>query len=365
MINDSCLLQTSSRSVEDLFLAMRRIVTHYPEHVEEIREPFLTGTAFFPGGYGTWRDHPDAPAPALPIDDVVFIGHNFDGTQSKASTNVTNNHIDELDTRTWKGMKRMFEDLGDRIDRRKCFFTNALMGKRVGKPMGRARFDRHYHPQCLELLKTQIAWTRPRVVVALGSHTISHFRRASPEIVEAWNDDDTLKSIYQRNASVLRVSFGGCNRVCVVALIPHAMAWAPIEKKGMPAHDLRCLQILRALDAAWFLQVEGAVRRDVPSADIEVVDLHTTTFASGHAGVVLRVADRSAILSPSLDRGRERWHAARVQQRDARSSVVGKSSVQETANAISQLLHWTRTRIPLHPERRDGDQVGPERLRNP
>lgn len=239
--------------IDDLFRAMRRIVTHYPEHVREIPEAFLPGSAFFPGGAGTWRDLPDAPRLNLPTDGILFIGHNFDGTESKANAKEDTDRIDELTSSTWFGMAALLGNLRLRLDSNECFFTNALMGMRMGAAAGTVRGDRCYYLQCQAFLRLQIRWTKPRVVVVLGPKTLSRFRAISPELRAAWANLHTLKAIDRAGTAVVDATFDGHR--CVVTIIPHPSAWP--GRKNYDIFRDRAEKIGRALETRRLIDQSG------------------------------------------------------------------------------------------------------------
>jgi hypothetical protein len=239
-------------NTDDLFRGMRRVVRHYPEHVQEISQAFLPGTAFFPGGAGTWRDLPNAPRANLPTDGILFVGHNFDGTESKANAKDDYDRIDELNSSTWLGMAALLGNLLLRLDSSDCFFTNALMGMRKGAAAGPVRGDRCYYLQCQAFLRLQIRWTKPRILVVLGPKTLTQFRAISPELRAAWGSLHTLKAIDRADAAVVDATFDGHR--CVVTIIPHPSAWP-----GRKDYDIfrdraekigRALEMRRLIDAS-------------------------------------------------------------------------------------------------------------------
>lgn len=233
-----------ARTVNELFRAMKRIVTTYPSGtdpdgsewgVRPIQEPvpYLKGTAFFPGGYGVWRTDPTLPVPLIPVGGPLFVGHNFDGTESKEKSDDRPGRIDELDSETWQGMFTILGDLQLRIHYDRCFFTNALMGERIGEASGAVRVGRgadgrRYLHQCESFLRLQIRWARPRVLVVLGAHTIDRFRAICPELHAAWRGLGSLVKIDAAAATVIAATIDG--HCCTVAIVPHPAAWP--NRKG-------------------------------------------------------------------------------------------------------------------------------------
>jgi hypothetical protein len=230
--------------MSELFRAMKRIVTTYPSGanpdgsewgVQPIQEPFpyLKGTAFFPGGYGVWRADPTMLAPSIPVGGTLFVGHNFDGTESKAKSDNRAGRIDELDSETWQGMFTILGDLRLKLEYDRCFFTNALMGERIGEASGAVRVGRgvdgrRYLRQCEAFLRLQIRWTKPRVLVVLGAHTIDRFRAISRDLHTAWRGLGSLVKIDAAAASIIGTTID--RHYCTVVIIPHPVAWP--NRKG-------------------------------------------------------------------------------------------------------------------------------------
>jgi hypothetical protein len=260
MPNEKISMRT--RSVDELFRAMKRVVTTYPcganadgskWGVRSIQEPFpyLKGTAFFPGGYGVWRADATMPAPSIPVDGTMFVGHNFDGTESEAKKDDGPNRIDELDSDTWQGMLAILGDLELKIAYDRCFFTNALMGERIGEAAGSVRVGRgadgrRYLHQCEAFLRLQIRWTRPRVLVVLGAQTIDRFRAISHDLHLAWRGRGSLVKIHGASASIVGATVD--RHSCTVVIIPHPVAWP--NRKGYDVGADRIRKLRAAFDHA-------------------------------------------------------------------------------------------------------------------
>jgi uracil-DNA glycosylase len=260
MPNDQIRMRT--RSVNELLRAMKRIVTTYPSGanadgsewgVKPIQAPFpcLKGTAFFSGGYGVWRDDPTIPAPSVPVEGTLFVGHNFDGTESEAKSGNCPNRIDEPDSDTWKGMLAILGNLELKITSERCFFTNALMGERIGEAAGSIRVGRgangqRYLHQCEAFLRLQIRWARPRILVVLGAQTIERFRAISCDLHVVWRGCESLVKIDGASASIIQATVD--RHRCTVVIIPHPAAWP--NRKGYDVSADRILKLRAAFSHA-------------------------------------------------------------------------------------------------------------------
>ena len=98
----------------------------YPDGLVAVPE-VMRGTAFFPGGYGLWREV-GGPLPRMPLGEVMVLGQDF-GKKTDYEKALRIGH--ELDTSTtWRHLCPLLRDA--RISPECCFFTNAYMGLRTG-----------------------------------------------------------------------------------------------------------------------------------------------------------------------------------------------------------------------------------------
>src|SRR5580700_4815256 len=99
----------------------------YPNGVIRISKR-ISGTAFFPGGYGLWNTQPDVPLPAMPVGGVMIVGHNFD---SEVGFEYSLNHPGKnLKSSTWRNLLAFLKQV--EILPEWCFFTNAYVGLQSG-----------------------------------------------------------------------------------------------------------------------------------------------------------------------------------------------------------------------------------------
>ena len=60
----------------ELLWRLQRRVAPNPTNVVPVPAP-IQGTAFFPGGFGLWREDVSRPLPAWPLGGVMILGHDF------------------------------------------------------------------------------------------------------------------------------------------------------------------------------------------------------------------------------------------------------------------------------------------------
>src|SRR5690242_9461147 len=118
--------------VENLFALLAQ-VEPYPAGVVAPRGR-ISGTAFFPGGWGLWGTAADQDVPPMPIGGVMVLGHNFDSEVGFAYS--LSHEGEKLKGPTWRTLRRVLTQA--RIALEACFFTNAYMGLKAGsEPTGK------------------------------------------------------------------------------------------------------------------------------------------------------------------------------------------------------------------------------------
>ena len=211
-------MTTVEAPLDQLRRAMQTTVTAY--HADHVIAPTerIAGTSFFPGGDGLWN-----PTLAFPERPVMIVGHNFDGLAAYRAS--VERGCEDLSSPTWKQLQAWFDQLPLSLDQ--CFFTNALMGIKVGSATGAIRAPRPYRSQCRAFLLQQIEIVRPRLIVTLGSHVLAILRPLSSELQTHWRSGNSLAALDRADAAIVRgASFGRARNVNVVALT-HPSYWAP------------------------------------------------------------------------------------------------------------------------------------------
>ena len=180
----------------------------------------MRGTAFFPGGYGLWREV-GGHLPPMPLGEVMVLGQDFGKTKDYREA-LRIGH--ELDTSTtWRHLCPLLRDA--RISPECCFFTNAYMGLRTGRSStGPSPGTKHkgFWQWCQSFLREQLAEQKPRLIAVLGLEAAELIASVSPDLA-AWRKKRghlKWRDLYDAGPLKRGVDFGdGATRVTVVALL--------------------------------------------------------------------------------------------------------------------------------------------------
>ena len=168
-------LPSGQHPVEQLFDRLKDI--DYPDGVCAVPE-MISGTGFFPGGSGLWREKPGGPLPPMPLGKIMVLGHNFGKEDDHNKARRVGN---ELNTPTWKGLLPLLDSVD--IRREHCFFTNVYMGLTHGKSnQGQFTGDGTFKRRCESFLGEQIAELKPRLILALGGFVPGPLASRSPDL---------------------------------------------------------------------------------------------------------------------------------------------------------------------------------------
>jgi uracil-DNA glycosylase len=190
----------------------------YPKGVIRISKR-ISGTAFFPGGYGLWNTQPDKPLPPMPIGGVMVVGHNFD---SEASFNRSFSHAGEnLKGSTWRNLLAFLKQV--EILPERCFFTNAYVGLQAGnRAVGSfpGKRDPEYVCWCQNFLLEQIKLMQPQFILTLGAYLPSFMAPLSPALKHVWSGVKSLTMLDEKGDALVFPSFfeGVLHPIAVVAL---------------------------------------------------------------------------------------------------------------------------------------------------
>lgn len=186
--------ESGQRPVEELVDRLEDMDIDYPEG-EVIRVPErISGTAFFPGGYGLWQgEGPDGP---FPHGGVMVLGQDFHSERNYRKSYSVGH---ELDTPTWKHLPEILKRASIRLE--ECFFTNAYMGLRTDcRSTGRSpgANNRRFRQQCESFfLEKQLPTQQPGLILALGLEVVKFIASLSPNLAEwkgrcTWGDLDAV-----------------------------------------------------------------------------------------------------------------------------------------------------------------------------
>ncbi|GAB4491665.1 MAG: hypothetical protein OHK0019_12190 [Saprospiraceae bacterium] len=121
----------------------------------------IEGNGFFPGASGTSDGFQKKEKPILILGQDQDREEGFEKSKGKKG---------EEYTPTWKHLQMVLEEGGITLE--DCFFTNCLLGVRksasinTGKSPGFA--DPRFVAECAELLRSEIEFFQPKIILCLG-----------------------------------------------------------------------------------------------------------------------------------------------------------------------------------------------------
>jgi len=209
-----------------------RDIEPYPDGVVAVPAR-ITGTAFFPGGYGLWNPRRIEPPPPLPVGGIMILGHDFHSRAAfersfEAGGEVTDGPRSTYRTgSTWRNLLPLLEKAGIRPE--ECFFTNAYMGLREGDATT-GRFPGSRDPQfvarCQRFFITQLRAQQPSIILALGAWVPQFLAPLSAQLSK-WRDQRSLDAIDDAGPVVPGTRFDGYDRECVVVALTHPSLRGP------------------------------------------------------------------------------------------------------------------------------------------
>ena len=251
--------------VEYLFNEQKKVTRDRKGKVTPVQE-MIAQNAFFPGGSGLWttptneeqqilprhlqacRSFFDNPVPIMPVGKVMVLGNDF-GQKWWHEKCLRKDDYD-LDSNTWKNLLLFLKDAD--IRPKDCFFTNAYMGLRLedksnGPPKSTGRSPGAYDEKFVEccesfFLDKQLSIQKPRLILALGKHSIKFIAGLSSDLAE-WKPWTGFKKLDKSCPLRNDVRFEGSREqsTTVVALVHPSMRPANVgcrrycEKEGKDA----------------------------------------------------------------------------------------------------------------------------------
>lgn len=238
-----------SHPVETLW-AQHHPPAGYPPGVLAVREP-IPGIAFFPGGYGLWREDISQPLPPFPVGGIMVLGHDFHSERGYEASLARGR--ESASQPTWRQLCKLFVIVG--IDPRECFFTNIYMGLRAGSATTGpfpGRTDRAFVEHCRLFLTEQIRVQRPSLILTLGVHVPPFLGALSPQLTK-WTKAKGLKHIDGVGPVQRAVRFPADLVSTVVALTHPSLRDASVRHRryaGNAGHEAELAMLRDALTAA-------------------------------------------------------------------------------------------------------------------
>ena len=110
----------------DRFFRLASQIGPYPPGTEAVPAR-ISGTAFFPGGSGIWRESVEPSMPPLPTGGVMVIGQDFHSRERYLES--ARQGYESTSDPTWRELRRLLSEAG--VAERDCYFTNAFVGLRT------------------------------------------------------------------------------------------------------------------------------------------------------------------------------------------------------------------------------------------
>ncbi len=211
--------------VDKLFAALDT-VKPFPSGVVEITER-ISGTAFFPGGWGLWDTHAARPLPPMPTHGVMVLGHDFhsktafdESFRKGGEVRIDSSGVASSDVPTWTNLIRTLREFG--IPPQRCFFTNVYMGLRASdKKTGRfeGSRDQAFVGRSREFFRIQLEAQQPKLILSLGAW-VPRFLAPMADQLANWKRLNSLTAIDKSNpvrheVTFTRTSAPSCSVVCL------------------------------------------------------------------------------------------------------------------------------------------------------
>lgn len=185
------------------------LIEPYPELVAPI-STMLGVTAFFPGGYGLWKEEASDVFPS-----VLILGQDFSTEDEYILMLQTGKN--EINGPTWRNMRKLFSEA--ELNLSDCFFSNIFIGLRktksmVGKFPGSK--DKLYVSRCLDFMALQIKTIEPKIIVTLGKYP-SELLSLVSEDLNSWKNGKALSD--PNNGFKERVNING--HICTCIALEH------------------------------------------------------------------------------------------------------------------------------------------------
>ena len=166
----------------------------YPKEIVPV--PFLLkGTAFFPAGDGVYKENNE---PMKSHYSIMVVGQDYD---NEANFNIVQNlpNQSELDNKntTWRNIIKI---LGEDIVKQ-CFFTNAIMGLRIGSTKNTGvsvafkKGNENFLQENIDFFKEQIRVIKPKVIICLGAQMPKFIGKCFPEVFPDLNKINSFKQL--------------------------------------------------------------------------------------------------------------------------------------------------------------------------
>ena len=176
-----------SNEINLLFEEIRKF-SNYPEGMTRICGE-ISGTAFFPGGKGTLENSdPISDKPFMILGQDFDTLENFNKSMERGSEDINTNP-------TWVNLLRLLKK--SKIDPEQCFFTNAILGARLGSSnTGRSPGFKspEFIKECHRFFRFTLEIQRPKLIVVLGIQVAKFLAGFNPAL-SCWKSHSSFKKL--------------------------------------------------------------------------------------------------------------------------------------------------------------------------
>lgn len=180
---------------EKLFDKMKTTVRNYPIVVLEIPDKRLNGTAFFPAGHGIYKENNEPIKSYYPI---MVVGQDYDNEENfyKVEKLPNQSELDNKNT-TWRNLIKILGE--DAV--KKSFFTNAIMGLRVGNTKNTGvsvafkKGNEQFLKENITFFKEQVREVNPNIIICLGAQLPKFIGKCFPDVFPDLNKIVSFKQL--------------------------------------------------------------------------------------------------------------------------------------------------------------------------
>ncbi|MFA9213054.1 MAG: uracil-DNA glycosylase family protein [Candidatus Methylacidiphilales bacterium] len=177
---------------------MKKTVKSYSSFIVAVPDIRLQGTAFFPAGHGVYKENNETIKSHYPI---MVVGQDYDNEENfyKVQKLPNQSELDNKNT-TWRNLIKI---LGEDIVK-KSFFTNAIMGLRVGSTKNTGvsvafkKGNENFLQENIDFFKEQVRIVKPSVIICLGAQMPKFIGKCFPAV---FPDLSKINSFKQLDAS--------------------------------------------------------------------------------------------------------------------------------------------------------------------
>ncbi|MFP5042913.1 uracil-DNA glycosylase family protein [Parasediminibacterium sp. JCM 36343] len=205
----------------------------------------LSGRAFFPGGRGTFDNEE-----TIADKKIMILGQDFDCEANYAKT-LKIGHEDIVKSSTWRNLLSFLKDAD--IKHNQCFYTNAILGIRVGnKGTGKspAFRDDGFIKECQKFFLYQVELQKPKTILVLGKHVAEFIAPISVDL-GCWKRIENYNTLDQSGMQIVKnATFDNGIKSTLVLLTHPSFRTSNIHRRkylDYSGHDAEVKMVLNTL----------------------------------------------------------------------------------------------------------------------